>query len=57
MIVSEFGHIKELGLIVLFVIDKSSEIDFYLTNQPLDLAISLRVESSREPLFDFKEVA
>lgn len=57
IIVSEFGYKKEPGPIVLFVINKNSEICLYFIVLPLGLAISLRVESSGEPSFDLKEVS
>ncbi len=56
IIVSKFRYRKKLGLIVLFVIDKSSEISFHCTVLSLSLAISLKVESNGEPLLNCKEV-
>ncbi len=56
IIVSKFSQKKELGLIVLFVIDKNSEIGLYYTVLSLELSMSWRVKSSGEPLFDSREV-
>ncbi len=57
IIVSKFNYRKKLGLFVLFVIDKKLEIDLHHTVMPIGLAIHLRVKSSKEPLFDVKEIA
>ena len=57
IIISEFSYGKESSPIILFVIDKSLEISLNCGVLSLDLAISLRVKSSRELLLDSKEVA
>ncbi len=57
IIVNKFSYEKELDSIVFFIIDKSSEIGLNHTVFPLDLAINLRVESSKELLLDPKNVA
>ena len=57
IIVSKFSYRKELSPIILFVINKSSEIGFHRAVLSLSLAISLRVESSKKLLLDSKEVA
>ena len=56
IIVNEFSYKKKLGLIVLFVMNKNSEIDLYCAIWPLGLVINLRIESSRKSLLDLKEI-
>ena len=57
IIISEFSHRKKPSPIVLFVIDKNSEMSLHRTILSLGLAISLKVESSEEPLLDPKKIA
>lgn len=57
IIIGKFEHKQKPSLIVLFEINKDLEIGFYSTILPINLAICLRVEGGREPLYDFKEVA
>ena len=55
--VSKFSFKKESGLIVLFIINKSSKIGLYHIVLLFCLAISLRMESSRESSLNFKKIA
>lgn len=55
-VVEEFSHWEKYSPIFFLVIDESSEVSLHCTFLPLDLAINLRVEGSKEPLFDFPEV-
>ena len=57
IIVSKFNYKKELSPIVLFEINKNSEIGLYCAILSLGLVISLRVESNGESSLDSKEVA
>ncbi len=54
--VSKFSYWKNLNPIILLVIDKSSEINYYCTLLPLSLAINLRIKSDKELLLNFQEV-
>lgn len=56
IIISKFSLKKELGPIVLFVIDENLEINFYYTVFSLGLAISLNVKSSGELVLDRQEL-
>ncbi len=57
VVVGKLSYWKESSPIVLLIIDKNFEVSFYCTVLPLGLAISLRVEGSRELSLDFREVA
>ena len=55
-IISKFHYAQEPHPVVLFVINKGSKVSFYGAVLPLSLAVRLRVEGSREPLFNAQEV-
>ena len=57
IIISEFRHGQEPRPVVLFVINEGSKVNFHRTVLPLNLAVGLRVEGSKEPPFDAQEVA
>lgn len=56
IIISEFSYKKELGLIILFIINKNLKMNLYYAVLSLSLAIHLRIESNKEPLLNPKEV-
>lgn len=56
MIVNTFSHKKKPGLIILFVMNKSLEIDLHCTILFFSLIISLKVKKSGKLLLDYKEV-
>lgn len=56
IIVGKLSYWKELSPIILLIIDKNPEVNFYYTVLPFSLAISLKVQGNREPLFDFQKV-
>ncbi len=56
VVIGKLSHQKELNPIILFIIDKGSEVGFHCTVLPHGLAISLNVKSNRESCFDPKEV-
>lgn len=53
VVVGEFGHWEGFGSITLLIVDQSREIGFYCTVLSTNLAVSLRVKDSGEPLLDF----
>lgn len=57
IIISKFSQRKKLGLIILFVIDKTLKIGLHRTILTLGQAISLRVKSNGEFLLNLKEIA
>ena len=57
IIVSKLGYWYKPGLLVLFKINKDSEIQFYCTVLSLSLIVSLRVKSGKKSLFDIKKIA
>ena len=56
IIISKFRHQKKSCPVVLFEVDKGSEVDFYRAVLPLGLAVSLRVKDGGEFLFNAKKV-
>ena len=56
IVVGKLSYCKEPSLIILFIIDKNSEIDLYYTVLPVDLAISLKVKNSKKFLLNSKKV-
>ena len=56
IIISKFSYKKETGLIVLFIINKSSEINLDYNILPFCLAINLKVESNEELLLNVKQI-
>lgn len=56
IIIGKLSHRKELSIIVLFVIDKTLEINFYYTVLFFGLTISLIMKSNREFLLDSNKV-
>lgn len=56
IIISKLGHWQEHYLVILFEIDKDLEVSLYCTILMFGLAVCLRVEDYRKPLFDSKEV-
>ncbi len=57
VVVGELSHQEEPSPIIFLVIDESSQVGLHCTVLPLDLAINLGVESSREPSLDSQKVA
>ena len=57
IIVSKLCYGKKPCPIILFEVDKGSEVGFYHTILPLSLTIRLRVEGVGESLLDAKEIA
>lgn len=56
IIIGKSNHWKDLCLVVLLEIDKSTEVSFYYIVLPLSLAVSLRVKGCKTSLFNSKEV-
>ncbi len=56
VVVGKLSYQKEFSPMILFIINKGSEVSFYCTIIPLGLAINLRVESCRKPLLNHKEI-
>ncbi len=56
VVVGKLSYWEESSFIILFIIDKSSEVGLHHTVLPFGLAINLKVESGRDPLLDSKEV-
>ena len=52
IVICKFSHWQEAYLIILFLVNKDSEICLYCAVLPFGLAISLRIESRREFSFD-----
>ena len=57
IVISKLGHGQESGPIVLFEVNKGSEVRFHRTILSFRLAVRLGVKGSREPPLDAKEVA
>lgn len=55
-IVSKFSYKKKLSPVVLLIVDKSSNIDFYNIISLFGLVISLWMKSSEEFSLDFEEI-
>ena len=56
IVIDKLCHRKKLCPIILFKVDKDSEINFYYTILPLSLAVCLQVEGGRKFLLDVKEI-
>ena len=56
IVVSKLRHEKKSCPIILLEVDKGFEVGFYHTILPLNLAVCLRVEDSRESPLDVKEI-
>ena len=56
IIVSKLRHGKKSCPIILLEIDKGSEVGFYCTILPFNLAVRLQVEGGRESPFDAEEI-
>ena len=56
IVIGKLRHKKKPCLIILLKIDKGLEIGFHHTILPLCLIVCLRVENSREFLFNAKEI-
>ena len=56
VVICKLGYGYEPSPIVLFEIDKGTKINLYSTILVFCLAINLRIQSRREPLFDVEEV-
>ena len=57
IVVSKFRYKKKPCPIILLEVDKNSEVGFYRTILPLNLAVRLRVEGGEESPLDAKEIA
>lgn len=56
IIISKFGHRKEISLIIFFIIDKCLKIDLYSAVRSFDQVIGLLVKSGKESLLNFRKV-
>ena len=56
IIIGKFSHWKKLYPVVLFKVNKNTEVGFYCAILPLNLAISLRMENCGKSPFDSEEV-
>lgn len=56
IVICKLGYRQKLGLIILFKINKSSDVCFNSAVLPLRFAICLKVENGRKPPFDAKEI-
>ena len=57
IVVSKLRHRKKLYLIILFKVDKDSEVGFHCIILPLSLAVYLRVEGGGESLLNAEKIA
>ena len=57
IVISKLGYWQKPSLVILFEVDKSSEERLHGGVLPLGLPVYLRMEGSKKPLLDAKEVA
>ena len=57
IVIGKLRYGKKSCLIILLKVDKGSEVGFYRTILPLNLAVRLRIESGGEFPLDAKEIA
>ena len=57
IVISKLRHGKKPCPIILLKVDKDSEVGFYRSILPLNLAVRLRVEGGGEFPLDAKEIA
>lgn len=56
IVIDKLSYWKEFSIVILLIVDKSSEINFYYTILLFGLAISYKMKRNKKPLFNLKGV-